>query len=270
MNFNNAKEILELPNDFTQDMVKSNYRQLSLKHHPDKGGNTEDFVKITEAHDFLTNNQATKQPNINAVNLNDVFRSFVRTGVNSLFNKKSSFSGFKKETTVAISPREFLEGGSREIETIYKEICSCEQRFCEHCRGFTFNKCNECLGAGIVQQCEKCVHGYITHKKTIHVELPPKSLTSIVLETAIIHLKLDNVKYIVKNNKIYYRYNISLKESLTGFTKTFKDPFDNEHIIKSKTIVKPNDGYFITETLYLLFNIVYPKELLTQLKSIDF
>ena len=31
--------------------VKATYRQFSLGHHPDRGGNEADFVKLVEAHD---------------------------------------------------------------------------------------------------------------------------------------------------------------------------------------------------------------------------
>lgn len=44
-----AYEILGLKEDATEEDVKIRYRELSMKHHPDKGGKQEDFVKITEA-----------------------------------------------------------------------------------------------------------------------------------------------------------------------------------------------------------------------------
>ena len=33
----------------TESDIKTAYRSLSIKHHPDKGGKQEDFIKITEA-----------------------------------------------------------------------------------------------------------------------------------------------------------------------------------------------------------------------------
>jgi DnaJ family protein A protein 2 len=52
MNLESAKEILELDSNFTPEQVKQNYHRLSLKHHPDKGGDTNDFIKITQAYEF--------------------------------------------------------------------------------------------------------------------------------------------------------------------------------------------------------------------------
>jgi curved DNA-binding protein CbpA len=35
------------------DKLKKAYRDLALKHHPDKGGNEEHFKKINAAHEFI-------------------------------------------------------------------------------------------------------------------------------------------------------------------------------------------------------------------------
>jgi hypothetical protein len=44
-----AFERLGLPVTATVDEVKSSYRALSLKHHPDRGGKQEEFIALTEA-----------------------------------------------------------------------------------------------------------------------------------------------------------------------------------------------------------------------------
>ena len=81
-------------------------------------------------------------------------------------------------------------------------------------------------------------------------------------------------KIILLNNKLYYKFTISLKESLTGFVKTFKDPFGFEHQVTSNDIVKQNDGYSIPNGIILLFQVIYPKKLtksvIKQLKMVDF
>ena len=41
--------ILNLTGDFKESEVKESYRKLSLLKHPDKGGNHEDFIELTEA-----------------------------------------------------------------------------------------------------------------------------------------------------------------------------------------------------------------------------
>lgn len=54
--------ILEIENDWkilglvppkTKEQIKKKYRKLCLKHHPDKGGNSQDFIKITDSYNTL-------------------------------------------------------------------------------------------------------------------------------------------------------------------------------------------------------------------------
>jgi len=277
MNFDKAKEILELSDSFTPEQIKQNYHRLSLKFHPDKGGNQEDFVKLTEAYTFITQEQTPETIKTNTINLNDIFRTFISPNLNKfkLFTKESSFFGFKKEVTVCISPKEFLEGCDKEIEQSYKRQCGCEPLFCDKCRGFSLY-CKKCNGSGVLF-CGKCVNGTVTHTKKMKIEIPKNSLKNISLENTIVCIELEKGKkksYFVKDDKLYYRYPISLKESLVGFEKTFKDPFDTQHKITSDNIIKQNDGYFILDHLFLLFDIIYPtkltKSVIKQIKQIEF
>jgi DnaJ-class molecular chaperone len=45
---------------FTEKDLKSAYRKRSLKTHPDKGGSTEDFVRVAEAYEFLNGGDTSK------------------------------------------------------------------------------------------------------------------------------------------------------------------------------------------------------------------
>jgi DnaJ-class molecular chaperone len=277
MNLESAKEILELDSNFTPEQVKQNYHRLSLKHHPDKGGTSDNFIKITKAYEFITQEKVTRPSNV--INLNEIFRNIIKPNlhhINKVFQRPSTnFFGFKKEILIILTPREFLEGCTKEIDQYFKLACGCEPIFCHRCKGFSINACEDCMGSGIIQNCGECTNGYITHSRKVKINIPKNSLKSIFLENTIVNLNLNNEEnYLIKNDKLYYTYNITLKESLIGFTKTFKDPFDFEHTITSNSIIKQNDGYFIPNGIILLFNVVYPKKLsksvITQLKKIDF
>ena len=49
------------PGSSAQD-IKSAYRKLAMKHHPDKGGDESKFKDINQAHDILVNNKGQSSP----------------------------------------------------------------------------------------------------------------------------------------------------------------------------------------------------------------
>ena len=52
---NDYFEVLGVKPDATDEMVKKAYRQKIKKHHPDTGGNMQDFLKIQEAYENIIN-----------------------------------------------------------------------------------------------------------------------------------------------------------------------------------------------------------------------
>ena len=51
----NAYELLGVNYDATMDEIQSRYRRLALIHHPDKGGNYDDWHKLVKAMDIIKN-----------------------------------------------------------------------------------------------------------------------------------------------------------------------------------------------------------------------
>lgn len=49
----NYYEILEVDEYSSPEEIKKNYRRLSMKHHPDKGGDPKKFKEVTEAYNYL-------------------------------------------------------------------------------------------------------------------------------------------------------------------------------------------------------------------------
>jgi serine/threonine-protein phosphatase 6 regulatory ankyrin repeat subunit B len=90
-NHKNALEILGLENitNPSKEVIKKAYRKLSLKHHPDKGGNAEKFAEISKAYEELTKQGAETTNEAN-------FKTFtnVETDIN-LVNKKASILDLK-------------------------------------------------------------------------------------------------------------------------------------------------------------------------------
>ena len=53
MSASEAEQILGLSGKYSASEVKSSYRKMSLKHHPDRGGSTEMMKKVNVAYDLL-------------------------------------------------------------------------------------------------------------------------------------------------------------------------------------------------------------------------
>ena len=49
----NYYNILGVSKDASQDEIKKKYRKLSLQHHPDRGGDAEQFKKVSEAYENI-------------------------------------------------------------------------------------------------------------------------------------------------------------------------------------------------------------------------
>ncbi|UFX82566.1 molecular chaperone DnaJ [Candidatus Absconditicoccus praedator] len=57
----NYYEILGVDENASEDEIKKAFRKLAVKHHPDRGGDQEEFKKINEAYQILSDNQKRQQ-----------------------------------------------------------------------------------------------------------------------------------------------------------------------------------------------------------------
>jgi len=57
MNTNDYYKVLGIDKSASKEEIKKAYRKLSLKHHPDKGGDVNDFKKLNEAYEILGNEE---------------------------------------------------------------------------------------------------------------------------------------------------------------------------------------------------------------------
>ena len=276
MNLQTAKIILELPEDYNLILLKQNYHRLAKLHHPDKCSDpdaTSRFTQLNDAYSFMI-----KNINVNVPDFNDILKTF-----NSFFkNIPVKSNVLVKKMIITITPKEYITGCTKEIP-IYSK-CNCQPKLCIFCAGsgyeipntFKTSKlevCLECMGGGVIQNCGNCKLG--NKKIGIKILSLSKKINldkSINFENFEISLKL-NEPYFYKNEKLYCYFDISLKESLTGFSKSFNDAFDHKHNIKTDCIIKCGDGYFLKHVI-LIFRVIYPecilKENIDKLKLINF
>lgn len=294
MNLLKAQSILELPQGYTDEILKKNYRSLAMKFHPDKNKNpdaNEKFSEINQAYEFISKGVPQQVQFQKVDNLfSTIFKSF---NVNFPPFQAPKMSK-RKEIHINLTPREYFEGTTKQVNV--KERCNCEQNICNFCGGCGFNippptiinfkpldACMNCIGEGYTQSCANCKNGNVT--KTINISIAPNITNFEIFHEAVGLIKLSIPEpYFLKEEKMYYRYNISLKESLTGFHKIFKDPFGDSHDIIVKNIVRTNDGYQLNNfiagnfpaknKLILVFNVIYPETIppavIEQLKLLDF
>jgi hypothetical protein len=253
-----AIEILELNDSYTENDVKQNYRRLIMKYHPDKCkevNSSEKFIKIQEAYDFITSNKETDF----FKTINNIFKNFVVDV--PVFNKR------QERIKLPITIKEYFTGIDKIVNI--RKNCKCDANLCMNCVGSGYNikegikslgVCMDCIGDGYIRNCN-CFDEII-------VKLPKCFDISKQIN---FNISLEDNKYFFENGKIHYNFELSLKESLVGFEKTFKDPFDIEHLIVVKEPVKSGDGYSIIVNdckLIIVFYVIYPKKLPLKLKKI--
>ena len=61
MSASEAEQILGLSGKYSAAQVKSSYRKMSLKHHPDRGGSTEMMKKVNVAYDLLKRGSSSRR-----------------------------------------------------------------------------------------------------------------------------------------------------------------------------------------------------------------
>jgi len=74
-----AREILEVDSLADEREIKTSYRKLALKHHPDHGGDAHEFNRIREAYDRLTKTPLSEivANDIEAMIFDDIFNSWL-------------------------------------------------------------------------------------------------------------------------------------------------------------------------------------------------
>lgn len=201
--------ILDINVNATNKEIKDAYKKKALTLHPDKGGNEEDFKKLNEAYNILSDNDKrniydmygkegmTNNVNEN-INVNDILNQFnFMSGfgfMNNIFNNNIKKVPITTEHIRYVSLEELCLGKKIKIKYTRTRECKCVNNnvnICNMCNGLGiqirkiemsynfFNeirtKCNKCNGIGkIYDGCKECKNGIIEETKIFEIDLHTK------------------------------------------------------------------------------------------------
>jgi DnaJ-class molecular chaperone len=263
---NNLEEcynILEISNESSIDNVKKQYRKLSLKYHPDKNNNTtsEIFKKITNAYNYILNN--------NEENLNNTIVTKQNYYNNKYNNHERCNNNYKNDNYIY-------------EKYIYEKYNDDILKILEISFDQAYNGCSIPISIN-----RKIIYNNIINEEneTLYINIPNgiDNNEIIILENKgnNVNNNYSNVKITIKllehNNftreglDIYFKLNLSFKESLIGFEYILKHLNNKNYKIKSKEgeiitnntkMIMRNLGFCRNEyygNLIITFNINYQK-----------
>jgi len=185
-------KILEIEENFTEDLLKKKYRELSKKYHPDVNpSGSEMFKDISEAYDTLSDPNKRRQYDMQRQGggMDDFFASF--------FNQQNRRpKSPDKIINLKLTPTEIYNGVVKDI--VYNRNVPCDgcrgtggsKKTCDTCNGsgFIINRfgsgffvqqvqmnCPSCSGTGqiIIDRCHKCNGNSVKGEmNTITIEIP--------------------------------------------------------------------------------------------------
>ena len=132
MDKNECYRILGIKVDSSQDDIKSAYRLLAKKWHPDINKEphaAEEFKKVQKAYDILinSNNKNTAYADINSnftgfnINLNEIFQNIMKNDFYSNINYHKQTTNMKKCTILELEFDSLKEDDTKKIRETLKE-----------------------------------------------------------------------------------------------------------------------------------------------------
>lgn len=215
--------------------------------------------------------------------------------INSVFNGNSKPKGKNILKVIEITLEQLYNGFNFNISYETQKIND-NYTICQHCKGKGKIPVARQMGPMLIQSLDICRHCefngynnlYSNVIENIEIHLPPGynyNEDMILVEKGLPLLNglngdliisfrlLPHSHFKIKNNDLYYTFNISLKESLTGFTRDIIHLDDRILTITSSNIVKPgtircidNEGMIIYNNdkngiLCIKFKIMFPESL---------
>jgi len=182
-------EILSVNKSATAEEIKTSYRKLAMKHHPDKNpGNAESeekFKELAEAYEILSDPNKRQRydqfghqgvngsphgfDNINDIfsQFGDIFGNFGRGG-GSIFDdffggrggagREQNNQGSDLKINLSLSLEEIAEGVEKTLKVKKYKVCSkCDGKGAKSNSGYS--KCSHCNGSGEIRQVSRSIFG---------------------------------------------------------------------------------------------------------------
>lgn len=218
----NLYKLLELEKSATEEQIKKAYKRMSMKHHPDRGGDEAKFKAMKEAYEVLSNPQSrahydqTGRTSAGAAGgdygyadfgdfgaYGDAMHEFMNRGGRGRPQKQ------KKQTSIIVDLTE-VETYTGVTKTVkYKVASECgtcdgtgsktkTKHVCKHCNGtgstirsmggmHMRSTCAHCNGTGEAEapahdKCPDCASGVIWTDKVRDIDFPPGIFDSAQLQ----------------------------------------------------------------------------------------
>lgn len=255
-------EVLGVPPGAPEEDVKKAYRKLAMKHHPDKGGDPEQFKKIQSAYDRITKGEGPEEE----VSF-DPFSMF-----SQFFQQHHQQQPQKQLHDIHVNLQTAYTG--HEIKLKVSDRVPCGTCKCPVCKGMGHiqlgpfqQECPQCNGrkATGCPLCERRGFNDRTREFTVQIQpgTPDKTVVH-VCETFDIRVLVDkDPVFDLDGIDLVYTIPITFKESLVG--KTFVVPHMGGNFEYTSGFVKPNKKYVVKGkglspkgNLVLKFVITYP------------
>jgi DnaJ-class molecular chaperone len=194
----NPYEALGVPNTASDDEIKKAYRKLAIKHHPDKGGNPEEFKKIQGAYDILSDSEKKRNfdqfgsaegpqggPGGFPGNPADMFAQMFGGGFGFQQRSQGPVRRSNFDHEIKISFEESYRGATRNLRIVLDKTCFSCLKKCQQCGGrgqihhamgpmMFAQPCGACHGQGTSSSgCSGCQGGRKKEALNLELKIPP-------------------------------------------------------------------------------------------------
>lgn len=292
-------KILSINSGASAEDIKRAYRKASLKHHPDRGGNAEEFKKINRAYEILSDpmqkrdydykqkNPFFKKENIFNNNsemddgIPDFFKMFfggMPNGINenvfSNMGQNAQFFGGVPNVRIFKNGRTVFQNRGKPVDITKTLRIDLKTAY---------------MGINYPVEIERYIindHQKMLEKETIYIDIPAGIDTNEIIKIEgkgnisnegirgdiKLYIIVEDVGNIERTGlNLIYKKTINLKQALTGFTFELEHLNGKSYKINNSTIIKPgyksivkNMGMIRGEkrgNMIIIFDIEFPKNL---------